>query len=86
MRPRAEFFGTFCATESKGDKNAAQRYANQFITKILSYCLSTLPIKTLQACLLASLKYKKFCCTEENDETPRIQDLRAPVLCNPPAL
>jgi hypothetical protein len=29
---------------------------------------------------------KKFCCTEENDETPRIQDLRAPVLCNPPAL
>ena len=29
---------------------------------------------------------KKFCCTEKNDETPRIQDLRAPVLCNPPAL
>ena len=33
-----------------------------------------------------SVILKKFCCTEEHDETPRIQDLRAPVLCNPPVL
>ena len=29
---------------------------------------------------------KKVLLYEEHDETPRIQDLRAPVLCNPPAL
>ena len=29
---------------------------------------------------------KKVLLYEKNDETPRIQDLRAPVLCNPPAL
>ena len=29
---------------------------------------------------------KKVLLYEEHDETPRIQDLRAPVLCNPPVL
>ena len=43
MRPRAEFFGTFCRTESTGDKNAAQRYANQFIAKVLSYICPPCP-------------------------------------------
>ena len=30
--------------------------------------------------------YEKVLLHEKNDETPRIQDLSAPVLCNPPAL
>ena len=29
---------------------------------------------------------KKVLLHEENDETPSIHDLSAPVLCNPPAL
>ncbi|MBQ5644717.1 MAG: hypothetical protein IIV04_03350, partial [Bacteroidaceae bacterium] len=29
---------------------------------------------------------KKVLLYEEHDETPRIQDLRAPVLCNPPVI
>ena len=36
--------------------------------------------------MASPLCYKKVLLQEKNDETPRIQDLSAPALCNPPAL
>ena len=66
----------------------SQLYPSVFQTKprwARSFILP--PWKTKKAEPRKALLYKKkFCCTEEHDETPRIQDLRAPVLCNPPVL